>query len=372
MQMPNTQPTAAVINKTIGVPLNKEATSRTAMSTLIVRGYFTSDKTDMHGDIITRGATERAIEQYRQWGNIRRMHAPDPVGKVRGIGEADGLEWNEVEIEVIDPKAIFEVENELLMALSIGAMILWDDITWMEDGGMLINDYLLGEISLVDHPANYDSYLRDENSAKTAVDMLVRQYGIDVVSKGMLNILEENDMAETANTSVELDVTENETEEVTEATVEGTEEADVEATKEITEETEDTVEDTEEAVEDETIEEEAVEETDESGAEDDETLEASIDETEEEDSVEDRLTNIENMLTTLVERSVVTETEEVAESVEDQDTDEATAGDDTEEVDEDAHKAVVPATEDVETEETTEEQPRKTLHAALMARFSQN
>ena len=88
--MPNTtKTTPAVITKYIGIPLEKSA-ERTYKGTLMVTGYFTSDSKDMHGDIITRGATERAFAAYRQWGNVRRMHAPDPVGKVRGIGVEDG------------------------------------------------------------------------------------------------------------------------------------------------------------------------------------------------------------------------------------------------------------------------------------------
>jgi len=91
---------------------------KTEKASLLVRGYFTSDNKDEYGDIITRAATEAALPKYRQWMNIRLMHQPIPVGKVTRIGEADGLEWNELEIEVIDPHAVFLVENGLLPALS--------------------------------------------------------------------------------------------------------------------------------------------------------------------------------------------------------------------------------------------------------------
>ena len=86
--------------KVIGVPLSKDFTKQDD-GTLLVPGYFTSDNKDEVGDIITRSATERAVPKYRQWGNIRYMHMPRPVGKVTRIGTDDGLEWNEVEIRVI-------------------------------------------------------------------------------------------------------------------------------------------------------------------------------------------------------------------------------------------------------------------------------
>lgn len=145
--------------KVIGIPLQKSMTKDEATGFLTVKGIFTSDNRDQVGDIITRSATERAVGAYREWGNIRRMHAPDPVATVLNIGTEDGLEWNEVEIQVIDPKAVFEVENGLLKALSVGILVDYDGIDFLEDGGWIINDYILAEISLVDHPANYDAKL---------------------------------------------------------------------------------------------------------------------------------------------------------------------------------------------------------------------
>jgi hypothetical protein len=148
-----------------------------------VRGFFTSDNRDEVGDIITRSATERALPLYRRWGNIRRMHLPEPVGKVTKIGSDDGLEWNEVEIKVIDPRAVFEVENGLLQALSVGILIKWEDIDMLEDGGWIINDYRLAEISLVDHPANYDAAL--ELSMDDSLRSEIREKGLVPVLRSL-------------------------------------------------------------------------------------------------------------------------------------------------------------------------------------------
>jgi hypothetical protein len=174
--------------KVIGVPLEKAVAADDG--SLLVLGKFTSDNKDEVGDIITRSATERALPAYRRWGNIRRMHLPEPVGRVTRIGEADGLEWNEVEIKVIDPKAKFEVENGLLQALSVGILINFNDIDMMQDGGWVINDYQLAEISLVDHPANYDAALETLNlSADEGLRSQVREQGLVPVLRSIGAVL---------------------------------------------------------------------------------------------------------------------------------------------------------------------------------------
>jgi hypothetical protein len=176
--------------KIIGVPLSKKSMRKSDDGlALFVNGFFTSDNRDELGDTITRGATERALPKYRQWGNIRYMHMPKPAGKVVRIGENDGLAWNEVEIKVIDPQSIFEVENELLTALSVGILIRWEDISFDEDGGWVINDYQLAEISLVDHPANYDAKLK-ELPVDQSLRLLVQNYGFGPVAETFRDMLE--------------------------------------------------------------------------------------------------------------------------------------------------------------------------------------
>jgi hypothetical protein len=167
-----------VARKVIGVRLYKTLEKQDDGS-ILIRGKFTSDNKDEIGDIITRSATEAAIPSYRAWGNIRYMHLPRPVGKVTRIGTEDGLEWNEVEIRVIDPQAVFEVENGLLTALSVGIIINFEDIELSpdEDGGWIIHNYKLAEISLVDHPANYDAKL-DLGAMPDAFRTLAREKGL--------------------------------------------------------------------------------------------------------------------------------------------------------------------------------------------------
>jgi len=169
--------------KVFHASLNKSM-EKTERSSLLISGYFTSDNKDEYGDIITRAATETALPKYRQWKNIRLMHQPIPVGKVTRIGEEDGLEWNELEIEVIDPHAIFLVENGLLPALSIGIFVDYKDLDPLQDGGYVINAYTLAEISLVDHPANYDALLRSL-PVDQSVALMVRTFGLESVSSAI-------------------------------------------------------------------------------------------------------------------------------------------------------------------------------------------
>jgi len=230
------------IYKHITVPLEKSYQPQED-GTIIVNGFFTSDAVDEIGDVITREATENAIPKYREWGNIRYMHQPKPVAKMLRIGADDKLKWNEVEIHVIDPDAVFQVKNGLLKALSVGIWIRsWSDIEMDEEtGAWTILAYDLVEISLVDHPANYDArlFLDDDKSISVNPELrqLFAQHGFAMVSKALgavttsLEMEEEIDMdglekdlqleeeiiaEETIEEEVELSVDESEEEELDE------------------------------------------------------------------------------------------------------------------------------------------------------------
>jgi len=169
------------INKRYSAPLHKNREFRyDEKGNLIVSGFFTSDNKDAVGDIITKDATQRAIPSYKEWGNIRFMHKPEPIGKVLKIGESDGMLWNEMEIKVVDKKAINLVEEEIMTAFSVGIMIDWDDIEELDDGGWIISDYSMVEISLVDHPANYDAKLGKQVLSGDKSELRLKGFAIDV------------------------------------------------------------------------------------------------------------------------------------------------------------------------------------------------
>ncbi len=240
------------ITKHLGIPLEKGFDTFEDGS-ISVKGFFTSDNVDEIGDIITKEATENAIPKYREWGNIRYMHLPKPVAKVLNIGKDDGLKWNEVEIQVIDPEAIFQVQNGLLKALSVGIIIKsFDDIEIDEETwAWTINAYDLAEISLVDHPANYDArlFLEDDKNipVNTELRQLVATHGFTVVSKalGAVSTLEEGiDMGQLER---DLQTDEEELESVEEETEEEEVELSVEADEEL-DDSEEEVDPSDEAV----------------------------------------------------------------------------------------------------------------------------
>lgn len=136
------------------------------------RSKFTSDNPDMIGDIITKNATERAAKEWRKWGNIRFQHDPNrPVGRMLRIGSEDDLEWNEMEGLISDEGVKQLVKDGVIRAMSVGIIPLDFEIIEEEDvdytisplakesfwPAIQINDYLMVEVSLVDHPMNYDA-----------------------------------------------------------------------------------------------------------------------------------------------------------------------------------------------------------------------
>lgn len=264
------------IYKHIAVPLEKSYDAQED-GTIIVNGFFTSDTIDEVGDIITREATENALPKYREWGNIRYMHQPKPVAKMIRIGAEDKLKWNEVEIHVIDPEAIFQVKNGLLKALSVGIWIRsWDDIEIDEEtGAWIILAYDLVEISLVDHPANYDAclFLDDDKSITASPELrqLVAQHGFAMVSKALgaintsLEMEEEIDMDELEkDLQLEEEIIAEETiEEEVELSVDDSEEEEIDEELELSVDEEVVSEETEEELELSVDEEETVEEVEE-------------------------------------------------------------------------------------------------------------
>lgn len=141
---------------------------------LYVRGFFTSDEMDEVGDIITREATEQAIEKWRRWGNIRTMH-DYPSGRVDKIGKADGLEWNEVVTVPVDEQTKKLIEGGVLKAYSVGIIPREYEIneSAVEESAdpwflpLIIHAYDMVEISYVDHPANYSATISDVSSGSS-------------------------------------------------------------------------------------------------------------------------------------------------------------------------------------------------------------
>lgn len=131
----------------------------------IVTGIATADNVDKVGDVVDFQASLLAFKSWQ--GNIREMHAPIAVGKAISykpikIKGADGEEYNAIQVEAYISKGAEstwqKVLDGTLRAFSIGGKILKKEM--MQDkvhNGRpvhIIKEYDLGELSLVDNPAN--------------------------------------------------------------------------------------------------------------------------------------------------------------------------------------------------------------------------
>jgi hypothetical protein len=131
----------------------------------IVVGIATADNVDKAGDVIT---FEASVEAFKNWtGNIREMHAPIAVGKAISykpvkIKSEDGTEYNAMQVEAYISKGAQDTWEKVLdgtlRSFSVGGKILEKqiDTNKMYRGKPVnvIRKYELGELSLVDNPAN--------------------------------------------------------------------------------------------------------------------------------------------------------------------------------------------------------------------------
>jgi hypothetical protein len=131
----------------------------------IVCGVATADNVDKSNDIVDFAASEIAFKNWQ--GTIREMHAPIAVGKAISYkplklkGE-DGQEYNAIQVEAYISKGAEatwqKVLDGTLRAFSIGGRITKKEVMEgkMHNGRpiSIIKEYDLGELSLVDNPAN--------------------------------------------------------------------------------------------------------------------------------------------------------------------------------------------------------------------------
>jgi DNA-binding ferritin-like protein len=131
----------------------------------IISGIATADNIDKSGDIVE---FEASLEAFKNWGgNIREMHAPIAVGKAVNyeaviVKDEDGNEYNAIRVDAYISKGAQDTWEKILdgtlKAFSIGGKIMEksESTTKMFRGKPvnIIKKYSLGELSVVDNPAN--------------------------------------------------------------------------------------------------------------------------------------------------------------------------------------------------------------------------
>jgi hypothetical protein len=131
----------------------------------IITGIATADNIDKVGDVVDFAASEVAFKNWA--GNIREMHSPIAVGKAISykpikIKDDDGKEFNAIEVSAYISKGAQNTWEKILdgtlRAFSIGGRIVKKEMMQgkMHNGRQMhmIKEYELGELSLVDNPAN--------------------------------------------------------------------------------------------------------------------------------------------------------------------------------------------------------------------------
>lgn len=114
----------------------------------MVYGYASTESLDSQGEVVKRGAIERALSDFMRFANMREMHQPSAVGKVKEARVDDkGLF---IGAKIVDGTAWEKVKEGVYNGFSIGGRIV-------EKVGNEIKDLILEEISLVDRPANPDA-----------------------------------------------------------------------------------------------------------------------------------------------------------------------------------------------------------------------
>lgn len=131
----------------------------------IISGIATADNVDKSGDIVDFAAS---LEAFKNWGgNIREMHSPIAVGKAVNFesiivkGE-DGEEYNAIRVDAYISKGAQDTWEKILdgtlKAFSIGGKVIQksESTSKMFRGRPVnvIEKYVLGELSVVDNPAN--------------------------------------------------------------------------------------------------------------------------------------------------------------------------------------------------------------------------
>lgn len=122
---------------------------------------FSSETVDKQGEVVTQAATKKAVERWAA-KNIREMHKDEAVGKAIDFDyRADGTSWLKGFVTAGAPNTVKKVEDGVLQMLSIGGPTPKKMHKEMRGGKavVVIDDFDLSEISLVDNGANPDAWI---------------------------------------------------------------------------------------------------------------------------------------------------------------------------------------------------------------------
>ena len=148
-----------------------------------VWGIATTDSRDIQGEIVDYEASKKAFQTWTDgfsrvsggetMGNIREMHKPQAVGKVISWKADDAKKQISVGVRISkspDGDAAWtKVKEHVLNGFSIGAPTATRTTEYHSGKPVVrVTGYTLAELSLVDNPANQDSWITEIKLAKGA------------------------------------------------------------------------------------------------------------------------------------------------------------------------------------------------------------
>jgi len=128
----------------------------------MVFGYATTPAKDSQEEIVDLEASFEAVDEWKQWANIKEMHRPETAVGIAPVIEKHVGVGVYIGAEIVDDLAWKKCQKGVYKGFSIGGRV-------KERKGNHITKYTLMEISLVDRPANPDSIFmvakRDDTNA---------------------------------------------------------------------------------------------------------------------------------------------------------------------------------------------------------------
>jgi len=142
----------------------------------MVYGYATTPTQDSQSEVVDLDASFEAVDEWKEWANIKEMHRSDTAAGIAPIIEKHVGVGVYIGAEIVDDQAWRKCQKKVYKGFSIGGSVI-------ERKGNRITKYRLNEVSLVDRPANPDSIFMVAKRDDTHASVMEAEGGISVENK---------------------------------------------------------------------------------------------------------------------------------------------------------------------------------------------
>ena len=162
----------------------------------MVYGYASTESIDSQGEVVTKDAIREALDDFMRFANMREMHQPSAVGKVKqALLDETGLF---IGAKIVDKTAWEKVVEGVYNGFSIGGQIV-------EKIGHEIKRLILQEISLVDRPSNPDAVFSIIKLDTNNNNMKTEEVKKDAVVKASKEVIKEDEEKEVVESDEKLE-----------------------------------------------------------------------------------------------------------------------------------------------------------------------